>query len=168
MTASDDILETTRCLCLAARRASRTITREFDQALRAHGLRATQFTLLSALNIAGPLAIGALADLLANDRTTITRNLALVEKRGLASVRADKADARSRVATITPEGKALLQEAMPIWRKVQNELTDAMGEPAAAGLRRLAGGPCVTSPLDTPPTHQRKTPGVHSHAALLR
>jgi hypothetical protein len=48
------LLETTRCLCLAARRASRTITREFDQALRTHGLRATQFTLLAALHLAGP------------------------------------------------------------------------------------------------------------------
>lgn len=143
------VLQTTRCLCLAARRASRTITREFDQALRAHDLRATQFTLLAALNIAGPLAIGALADLLAADRTTMTRNLALVEKRGLAKVRADKTDARSRVATITPEGKALLQEAMPTWRKVQTELTDALGESTAEGLRRLAGGPCVM-PLPDP------------------
>jgi len=143
------VLQTTRCLCLAARRASRTITREFDQALRAHDLRATQFTLLAALNIAGPLAIGALADLLAADRTTMTRNLALVEKRGLATVRADETDARSRVATITPEGEALLQEAMPTWRKVQTELTDALGESAAEGLRRLAGGPCVM-PLPDP------------------
>ena len=126
------------------------ITREFDQALRVHGLRATQFTLLAALNIAGPLAIGALAELLANERTTITRNLALVEKRGLVSVRADEADARSRVATITPEGKALLQEAMPTWRKVQASLTDALGESTAAALQRLAGGPCVMPLPDSP------------------
>lgn len=142
------LLQTTHCLCLAARRASRSITREFDQALRTHGLRATQFTLLAALGVAGPMAIGELAELLANDRTTITRNLALVEKRGLVSVRADEADARSRVAAITAEGKALLQEAMPTWRKVQTELTDALGESAAAALRRLAGGPCVMTLAD--------------------
>lgn len=145
------VLQTTRCLCLAARRASRTITREFDQALRAHGLRATQFTLLAALNIAGPLAIGALAEMLAADRTTMTRNLALVEKRGLVEVRADETDARSRVATITPEGKALLQEAMPTWRKVQAELTKTLGESTAEGLRRLAGGPCVMPLPDLSP-----------------
>ncbi len=146
-----ELLQTTRCLCLAARRASRAITRRFDQALREHDLRATQFTLLSALALAGPMAIGALADLLAADRTTITRNLALVEKRGLASVRADEVDARSRIAAITPEGKALLQKAMPTWRKVQDELTAALGEPAAAGLRRLAGGPCVMPTPDPSP-----------------
>lgn len=144
-------LQTTRCLCLAARRASRTITRRFDQALRGHDLRATQFTLLSALALAGPTTIGALADLLAADRTTITRNLALVEKRGLASVRADEVDARSRIAAITPEGKALLQKAMPTWRKVQDELTASLGEPAAAGLRRLAGGPCAMPIPDPSP-----------------
>lgn len=126
------------------------ITREFDRALRAHDLRATQFTLLAALDIAGPLAIGALAETLAADRTTITRNLALVEKRNLVKIRADEGDARSRIAAITPDGSALLRKAMPTWRKVQAELTDALGEPAADGLRRLAGGPCVM-PLPDPP-----------------
>ena len=126
------------------------ITREFDQALRVHGLRATQFTLLAALSLAGPLAIGALAELLANERTTVTRNLALVEKRGLVEVHADEADARSRVAAITPKGKALLQEAMPTWRKVQTRLNDTLGESAADGLRRLAGGPCVMPLPDSP------------------
>lgn len=149
MNTSSRHVETTRCLCLAARRAARTITREFDQALRAHGLRATQFTLLSALDVAGPLSIGALADVLAADRTTITRNLALVQKRELVSVQADNTDARSRIASITASGEALLQKTMPAWRKVQADLTDTLGASAAAGLRRLAGGPCVM-PLPGP------------------
>lgn len=152
MTAPDDALQTTRCLCLAARRAARTITREFDQALRAHDLRATQFTLLSTLQIAGPLSIGALAEILAADRTTMTRNLALVEKRGLVDVQPDKNDARSRIAAISATGKTLLREAMPTWRRVQDELTGNLGEPAAAGLRRLAGGPCVMPLPDDLPT----------------
>ncbi|HET7663001.1 MAG TPA: MarR family winged helix-turn-helix transcriptional regulator [Rhodanobacteraceae bacterium] len=146
-----NLFQTTRCLCLAARRASRKITREFDQALREHGLRATQFTLLSALTLAGPTTIGALADLLAADRTTITRNLALVEKRDLVAIHADPADARSRIASITPQGHALLLETLPVWRKVQTELTEAMGESTADGLRRLAGGPCVMPLPDTSP-----------------
>jgi hypothetical protein len=54
-------VEATRCLCLAARGASRAITREFDQALRTHGLRASQFTLLAALHLAGLQVSGELA-----------------------------------------------------------------------------------------------------------
>ena len=136
------ILETTQCLCLASRRAARAITREFDQSLRAQGLRATQFTLLAALHLAGPKSIGDLAELLSADRTTLTRNLAIAEKRGLVSVRASREDARSRVATITAKGSRILRAALPVWRKTQQRLLDEIGEPAAASLRRLAGGPC--------------------------
>lgn len=136
------ILETTQCLCLASRRAARTITREFDHALRAQGLRATQFTLLAALNLAGPKSIGDLAELLSADRTTLTRNLAVAEHQGLVAVRACREDARSRVASITAKGSRTLHAALPVWRKTQQRLLDDIGEPAAASLRRLAGGPC--------------------------
>ena len=118
------LLETTRCLCLAARRASRAITREFDQALRAHGLRATQFTLLSALHLAGPKSIGDLAELLSADRTTLTRNLALAERHGWVALRTDRGDARSRIAAITPKGSRALEAALPAWRKTQQRLVD--------------------------------------------
>ncbi len=145
------ILETTQCLCLASRRAARAITREFDQSLRAQGLRATQFTLLAALHLAGPKSIGDLAELLSADRTTLTRNLAVAEQRGLVAVRASGEDARSRIATITAKGSRTLHAALPIWRKTQQRLLDDIGEPAAASLRRLAGGPCsMLLPSDLP------------------
>lgn len=137
------LFETTRCLCLAARRAARTITREFDQALRPQGLRATQFTLLAALHLAGPKAIGELAELLSADRTTLTRNLAVAEQHGWVTLRADPDDARSRIAGITRKGSRTLVAAMPAWRDTQHRLLGDIGEPAAASLRRLAGGPCV-------------------------
>lgn len=149
------ILATTQCLCLAARRASRTITREFDQALRTHDLRATQFTLLAALQLKGPQSINALAGLLGAERTTVSRNLALVEKRALIRVHTDATDARSRIAAITEVGRESLHAAMPTWQQVQDKLTTTMGASAARGLRRVAGGPCTilddmnqTSPTD--------------------
>lgn len=153
------ILETTQCLCLASRRAARAITREFDQSLRAQGLRATQFTLLAALHLAGPKSIGDLAELLSADRTTLTRNLAVVEQHSLVAVHASREDARSRVATITAKGSRILRAALPVWRKTQQRLLDEIGEPAAASLRRLAGGPCsMLLPADFPyhPTKESK------------
>jgi DNA-binding MarR family transcriptional regulator len=148
MTPDLSVFATTRCLCLAARRAARTITREFDQALRPHGLRATQFTLLAALHLAGTKAIGELAEMLSADRTTLTRNLAVAEQRGWVSLRIDPADARSRLAAITPKGSRTLMAAMPIWNATQQRLLQDIGASAAATLHRLAGGPCVM-PLPT-------------------
>lgn len=146
-------LETTRCLCLAVRRAARTITRTFDRELRAHGLRATQFTMLSALKLKGPRTIGELADLLGTERTTLTRNLALVEARSLVTIRAG-ADARSRIIAITTQGRGALRAALPTWRRVQDELVESIGAQAANSLRRLAGGPCV---IDLPPVKIART-----------
>ncbi|TAM92696.1 MAG: MarR family transcriptional regulator [Rhodanobacteraceae bacterium] len=152
MQADPSILEITQCLCLAARRASRTITREFDHALRGHGLRATQFTLLSALHLAGPQPIGDLAELLSADRTTLTRNLAVAEQHGLVILRADPDDARSRIASITPKGSRALTAALPAWRVTQQRLSEEIGDEAAASLRKLAGGPCVMTPGTLMPT----------------
>ena len=137
------LFATTRCLCLAARRAARAITREFDQALRPHGLRATQFTVLAALHLAGPKSVGELAEILSADRTTLTRNLALAEQHGWLTLRTDPIDARSRVAAITRKGARTLVAAMPAWHATQQRLLADMGKSAAASLHRLAGGPCV-------------------------
>lgn len=144
MAPDPDLLATTRCLCLAARRAARTITREFDQALRPHGLRATQFTLLAALHLAESRSIGELAEMLSADRTTLTRTLALAERHGWVSLRTDPADARSRRAAITRKGQRAVVAALPAWNATQQRLLEDIGEPAAASLHRLAGGPCVT------------------------
>ena len=134
-----DLLETAQCLCLASRRAARAITRAFDRELRAHGLRATQFTLLATLSLKGEQTIGELAEFIVADRTTMTRNVALAEENGLVSTRRDKSDARFRAVTITRQGGETLSAALASWRAAQARLTEAMGKDAADGLRHLAG-----------------------------
>lgn len=150
MDAEPDLLATTQCLCLASRRAARAITRSFDQALKEHGLKATQFTLLASLALKGPQPIGALADFIGVERTTLTRNLAVVEKQGLVALRRGE-DARSHVASITPAGNRTLKRAFAPWRAAQDRLTGSMGLSAADGLRRLARGPAI-----------RKAPGARA------
>src|SRR5262249_39225954 len=59
------------CLCLAAQRAARVLARRFDEALRPVGLTNGQFSLLMSLNRAEAPSIGAIAALLAMDRTTL-------------------------------------------------------------------------------------------------
>ena len=134
------MLETRQCLCLASRRAARAITRHFDRALQAHGIKATQFTLLAVLELKGPQTIGELAELLVADRTTVTRNLAVAEAQSLVSIRSGE-DARSRIASITKEGRRTLKSAFVTWCKVQDALTQSIGSQAADSLRRLSGNP---------------------------
>jgi len=139
VTADPGLIETAQCLCLASRRAARAITRNFDAALRPHGIRATQFTLLATLELKGPQSIGALAEFMGADRTTLTRNLAVAEEQSLVAIRAGD-DARARIASITAHGRQTLKRAVPVWRTTQTALTNAIGIGTADALRQLSGG----------------------------
>jgi DNA-binding MarR family transcriptional regulator len=51
------------------------------------------------------------------DRTTLTAALKPLERRGLLRIKVDSADRRSRIVTLTPEGRRLLARAVPVWRR---------------------------------------------------
>src|SRR5437763_5134031 len=105
------------CFCLHLQRAARAVARRFDAAFRPLGLTSGQFSLLMSLNRPEPPTIGAVAALLAMDRTTLTAALKPLERRGLVAVGIDPADRRSRRMSLTPAGQALLAQALPLWRR---------------------------------------------------
>jgi DNA-binding MarR family transcriptional regulator len=124
------------CLCLHAQRAARALARRFDLAFRPLGLTSGQFSLLNALNRPEPPGIGAVAAVLAMDRTTLTAALKPLERRGLVRVQAGE-DRRSRRVALTDAGRALLGAALPVWRRVHAKVdaeVEAEAE-AAGGLR---------------------------------
>ena len=130
------------CLCLAAQRVARTLARRFDDALRPVGLTSGQFSLLMSLNQPVPPSIGSIAALLAMDRTTLTANLKPLERRGLAETKVDPADRRGRLVILTVPGRKLLQDALPIWQRTQEEVDGLLLQTDAGilreGLRALA------------------------------
>jgi DNA-binding MarR family transcriptional regulator len=126
-----------RCLCLAAQRAARTLARRFDEALRPAGLTSGQFSLLMSLNQPQPPSIGAVAALLAMDRTTLTANLKPLERRGLVKTMVDPDDRRARRVSLTRPGRSVLHSALPIWRRTHKEI-DRLMSPATG--RMLRGG----------------------------
>src|SRR3954462_1362864 len=128
------------CLCLHTQRAARALSRRFDEAMRPVGLTSGQFSLLMALNRPSPPRMGAVADLLAMDRTTVTAALKPLERRGLVQVAPDPADRRSRLLTLTPAGLETLAKAVPIWCRVHAELDAGLPDGGPDALRRgLAG-----------------------------
>lgn len=105
------------CLCLAAQRAARALARRFDAALRPVGLTNGQYSLMMGLNRPEPPTLGAVAALLAMDRTTLTAALKPLERRGLVESRPDPDDRRSRRLSLTEEGRRVLTDALAIWRR---------------------------------------------------
>lgn len=130
------------CLCLATRRAARALSRRYDEALRPVGLTSGQFSLLMSLNRPEPPTLGAVATVLAMDRTTLTANLKPLERRGLVESRVDPDDRRGRRLALTAAGRETLCAALPLWVRTQAEvsrlLADAAGPDALReGLRKL-------------------------------
>jgi DNA-binding MarR family transcriptional regulator len=115
-----------RCLCLHVQRAARALARRFDEALRPVGLTSGQFSLMMALNRPVPPAMGSVAALLAMDRTTLTAALKPLERRGLVTIARDARDKRSRLLALTPAGRTVLAEAVPIWQAVHDAIEAAL------------------------------------------
>jgi DNA-binding MarR family transcriptional regulator len=135
----NEISDCQNCLCFASRRAARGITAVFDRHLRPHGVRGTQFTILVNLMLRGGTPITALAKALGMERTTLTRNVALLAAKGWAESQADDGDARTHIVSITDQGRAVVLEALPAWREAQASVANAFGPTGVAALQRLAG-----------------------------
>jgi len=131
------------CLCLHTHRAARSLARHFDMALAPLDLTHGQFSLLVSLNRLIAPTVGAVAAVLAMDRTTLTANLKPLERRGLVKVAVDQGDKRSRLLLLTTAGKRLLAKAVPLWRRAHGDVerTFAKSDRHAmrAGLLALSG-----------------------------
>jgi DNA-binding MarR family transcriptional regulator len=124
------------CLCLHLQRAARALARRFDEAFRALGLTSGQYSTMMSLNRPEPPSIGAVASLLAMDRTTLTAALKPLQRRGLVTVMTDPSDRRSRRLKLTPAGRKLLARAVPVWRRTHAEIDRLLRGADADRLRR--------------------------------
>ena len=124
------------CLCGSFRRTSRALTQLYEEALRPLGLRATQFTILQALSLAGEVSQGQLGEMLAMDSTSLTRTLAIMRRQGWIAERRGE-DRRERWLRLANAGEVKLRRALPVWEKVQSRLRRQLGEQAWDNLLQL-------------------------------
>mgnify|MGYP003388822835 FL=1 len=109
------------CTCFNVRRASRAVTQFYDDIMAPSGIKATQFTMLGAVALMGPASVTRLAEHLALDRTTLTRNLKVLASQGFVAISAGE-DRRERVVSLTDDGQAAIERATPVWHEAQDAL----------------------------------------------
>ena len=123
----------TRCANFNLRKAGRAVGQVYDAALRPLGLKGTQFSLLTALALTGPVTLTRLAEELVMDRTSLTRNLRPLIRRGyVGETRGD--DRRQRILDLTEAGLQAYEAALPVWRETQARIEARLG---AERLERL-------------------------------
>ncbi len=140
MTDNRGILDQQRCLeivrscaCYNLRRAARATTRLYDDFLKPSGLRTTQYSVLMAAKLLGPLTLTKLAEMIVAERTTLTRNLTVLEKKGLVLIEPGE-DRRERLVSLTEKGEEALIGAIPMWEAAQGCVEQGLGGERVSGL----------------------------------
>lgn len=122
------------CACDQLRRVTRGITQIYDNAVLPSGLRITQLAIFVGLSTEGDMPLTALAEGLGLDRTTLTRNLKVLEDRRLIRTYERADDARVRMVAMTLEGSRMLSDALELWTEVQGFVEERFGRERLVAL----------------------------------
>ncbi len=123
----------TACLTHGLMRAARTVARGFEADAAGHGVTSPQFTALARLRFMGPMTVSQIATMVDADRTTMTRNLAVMAQKGWIT-EGSTDDRRERIWQLTDAGKQIVTQVMPVWQAWQAKLVNRLGPEAATGL----------------------------------
>lgn len=121
------------CAAANVRRSSRAITRFYANYLSNLDLEPTQYSLLVACALLESVTLSNLADLFVIDRSTLARNLAIMERNGLININKGE-DKRTRIIKLTKNGENILSKAIPLWKKAQQEIENNFGHKRLANL----------------------------------
>jgi DNA-binding MarR family transcriptional regulator len=111
-------VEFSDCMCLSIRKASRNITQVYNDQFKGLGINITQFSVLAILAGTGKQTITKVAHQLGSERTTVTRAIAILEKKKFINIVLG-ADKRERLLAISKKGTEILNLARPHWKSAQ-------------------------------------------------
>lgn len=98
-------------LCFALYMTSMAITRTYKPMLDAMGITYPQYLILSVLREADGTTVGAIADRLALESSTVTPPVKRLEQAGLVERRRSRLDERQVQVWLTDAGRGLLDES---------------------------------------------------------
>jgi len=132
---SDALQAIEACAGWNSRLASRRITQFLEKRMTVSGLTIAQFGLMAQIAAASDDTLGALAERLGFDQSSLSRNLHALERDGLVEIAIVESDQRRRAVWLTENGARRLEAAMPVWRSAHAALEEVL-DPALA--RQLA------------------------------
>jgi DNA-binding MarR family transcriptional regulator len=127
---------TTFCYCIALRKAARKITSLYDDVLSSAGVNTAQFSLLKNIEKATPLSLTDLSKLTELDRSTVGRNVKILQRLGLVII-TESEDQREAALTLTPQGIRAVRNGSRLWLKAQEKIEARLGHKNALQLREL-------------------------------
>jgi DNA-binding MarR family transcriptional regulator len=127
------------CVCTTLRRVTRLVTSHYDAALAQDGLTTTQYALLVRIGRAKTLTHNTLAENIGMDRTTLTRSIAPLIRKGWVAASAGT-DRRKQILSLTPSGRKKVNRAYSNWEYAQTTMLQMIGSKEWAQLQGLLQG----------------------------
>lgn len=116
------------CYSAMLRSASRRLGQHYNSALAEFGINITQFSLLSMIKRTEPISLTTLAKMMELERSTVGRNVKVLEKMEFVELSQGDQDQREVILKLTQKGHQLLTKALPHWQKVQKEIEHKIGQ----------------------------------------
>src|SRR2546421_9011736 len=138
-------IDTIARTCIAVRLGllNRVVTNLYDDALRPLGLKVSQLNILIVTAKLGLARPAQTCEILQLDTSTLSRNVKPLQAHGWLEVVPDE-DARTQPFRLTPQGRRLIEKAVPAWEEAQRQATELLGNDGIALLDKATkklGGP---------------------------
>jgi DNA-binding MarR family transcriptional regulator len=125
------------CAYFDLRRASRALSRFYDDFMRDIPIKGTQFSFLRMIMMEKELTLSTLGRYMAMDRTSVTRALDPLIRDKFVKIRKSEDDGRVRYVSLTKKGREAVEHAEPFWRQAQEALLDVIGSTRWQSLRSV-------------------------------
>ncbi len=125
------------CLAARVRMLNRTITGIYDDALRPLGLTTGQLNILVVVTKWGPMSPADVARRLKMERSTVSRNIERMRKKGWLTVTAAESGYKQQLG-LTRRGKTLLEESVPAWEDAQSRARAVLGQRGSDSIYSVA------------------------------
>ena len=125
------------CIAVRLRLLNRVVTNFYDDALRPLGLRVSQLNILTVTARLGLARPAQVCDILQLDASTLSRNVKPLQARGWLEVVPGE-DARAQPFRLTPQGKRLIEKAVPAWEQAQRRASELLEGKGVALLDKAA------------------------------
>ena len=127
------MLYQSECYCTNLRRSANAVSDFYDNALRDTGLTIAQYYLLINLSRLESANITHWAQRVGLDRSTMVRNIKLLESHNLI----EKAEGHGKTFTLSAIGEKTLEAAVPVWNEAQKKLELFLGKEDSEAILRI-------------------------------
>jgi DNA-binding MarR family transcriptional regulator len=128
-----------QCIAVRLRLLNRIVTNIYDSALSPFGVKLNQISILVVVRLAGEIGYDTLCRRLKMEKSTASRNIERMKKKGWLNIVSVKEE-RRKFLEITPAGEELLGKVHEVWEDAQEKALNLLGEEGAEVLCGIANG----------------------------